>query len=51
VLPAWPFYGGRPINPDTTARATIREFLDEANNEETERALGLAEAFRCRAER
>ena len=25
VLPAHPFYGGPPVNPDTTARATIDE--------------------------
>ena len=23
VLPAYPFYGGPPVNPDVTARATI----------------------------
>ena len=25
VLPAHPFYGGPPVNPDTTARASIDE--------------------------
>jgi predicted TIM-barrel fold metal-dependent hydrolase len=41
VLPAWPFYGGAPINPDVTARSTIREFLADLDDEGTERALVL----------
>lgn len=41
VLPEFAFYGGPPINPDTTARATIREFLADLDEEGTERALVL----------
>jgi predicted TIM-barrel fold metal-dependent hydrolase len=41
VLPAWPFYGGPAISPDTSARATIGEFLADLDEEETERALVL----------
>lgn len=41
VLPAYPFYGGPPVNPDTTARATITELLDDLDREGTERALVL----------
>ncbi|MGY1715685.1 amidohydrolase family protein [Geodermatophilus sp. SYSU D01106] len=39
VLPAHPFYGGPPVNPDTTARATIDELLADLDREGTERAL------------
>lgn len=39
VLPAFPFYGGPPVNPDTTARATIAELLADMDAEGTERAL------------
>ena len=39
VLPAHPFYGGPPVNPDTTARATIAELLADLDREGTERAL------------
>ncbi len=39
VLPAFPFYGGPPVNPDTTARATIDELLRDLDAEGTERAL------------
>jgi predicted TIM-barrel fold metal-dependent hydrolase len=39
VLPAYPFYGGPPVHPDTTARATIEELLADLDREGTERAL------------
>ena len=39
VLPAYPFYGGPPVNPDTNARATIRELIADLDAEGTERAL------------
>ncbi|MCW2788681.1 MAG: uncharacterized protein JWQ91_2552 [Aeromicrobium sp.] len=39
VLPAFPFYGGPPVNPDTTARATIAELIADLDAEGTERAL------------
>ena len=41
ALPAFPFYGGPPVNPDTTARATVRELLADLDAEGTERALVL----------
>jgi predicted TIM-barrel fold metal-dependent hydrolase len=41
VLPAYPFYGGPPVNPDTTARATIRALLSDLDAEGTDRALVL----------
>ncbi|GAA3455459.1 amidohydrolase family protein [Dactylosporangium matsuzakiense] len=40
-LPAYPFYGGPPVNPDVTARATIDELLADLDREGTERALIL----------
>lgn len=39
VLPAFPFYGGPPVNPDTTARATISELISDLDAEGTGRAL------------
>jgi uncharacterized protein len=39
VLPAFPFYGGPAVNPDTTARATITELISDLDAEGTERAL------------
>lgn len=39
ILPAFPFYGGPPVNPDTTARATIAELIADLDAEGTERAL------------
>jgi predicted TIM-barrel fold metal-dependent hydrolase len=39
VLPAYPFYGGPPVNPDITARATIEELIEDLDAEGTERAL------------
>jgi predicted TIM-barrel fold metal-dependent hydrolase len=41
VLPEWPFYGGPAVSPDTTARSTIREFLNDLDDEGTDRALVL----------
>ena len=39
VLPAFPFYGGPPVNPDSKARATVAELLADLDAEGTERAL------------
>lgn len=39
VLPAYPFYGGPPVHPDITARATIDELIADLDAEGTERAL------------
>jgi predicted TIM-barrel fold metal-dependent hydrolase len=39
VLPAFPFYGGPPVNPDIGARATIEELIADLDAEGTERAL------------
>ena len=39
VLPAYPFYGGPPVRPDITARATIDELIADLDAEGTERAL------------
>lgn len=39
VLPAFPFYGGPPVNPDTTARATIAQLQADLDAEGTEFAL------------
>lgn len=39
VMPAFPFYGGPPVNPDTTARATVAELLADLDAEGVERAL------------
>ena len=41
VLPAFPFYGGPPVKPDVTARATIDELIADLDREGTERALIL----------
>lgn len=41
VLPAHPFYGGPPVNPDITARGTIKQLLADLDAEGTERALVL----------
>jgi predicted TIM-barrel fold metal-dependent hydrolase len=41
VLPAHPFYGGPPVHPDITARATVKELLADLDAEGTERALVL----------
>jgi uncharacterized protein len=39
VLPAYPFYGGPPVNPDSTARSTVRQLIADLDAEGTERAL------------
>jgi predicted TIM-barrel fold metal-dependent hydrolase len=39
VLPAFGFYGGAPVNPDISARATVAELLRDLDDEGTERAL------------
>jgi predicted TIM-barrel fold metal-dependent hydrolase len=39
VMPAYPFYGGPPIRPDVTARATVDELIADLDAEGTERAL------------
>jgi uncharacterized protein len=41
VMPAYPFYGGAPCNPDMSARATVAELLADLDREGTERALVL----------
>ncbi len=40
-LPAYGFYGGPPINPDTTALETVEELFTTLDAEGTERALVL----------
>ncbi|GAA1505469.1 amidohydrolase family protein [Nocardioides humi] len=40
-LPSYGFYGGPPVSPDTTARATVRELFADLDAERTERALVL----------
>lgn len=40
-LPAFPFYGGPPVNPDTSARATVAELISDLDAEHIERALVL----------
>jgi predicted TIM-barrel fold metal-dependent hydrolase len=39
LLPAYPFYGGPPVHPDSSARGTIAELLADLHEEGTERAL------------
>jgi len=39
VLPAHPFYGGPPVNPDVTARATVAELRADLDAEGTELAV------------
>jgi uncharacterized protein len=39
VLPAYPFYGGPPVNPDVGARATIDELRADLDAEGTELAV------------
>jgi predicted TIM-barrel fold metal-dependent hydrolase len=39
VLPAYPFYGGPPVNPDVTARGTLKDLIADLDAEGTERAL------------
>ncbi|WP_299055411.1 amidohydrolase family protein [uncultured Nocardioides sp.] len=40
-LPAYPFYGGPPIRPDTTAVATVADFRRSLDDQGVERALVL----------
>jgi uncharacterized protein len=39
VLPAFPFYGGPAVNPDVTARGTVKQLIADLDAEGTERAL------------
>ena len=41
LLPAYPFYGGPPVHPDSSARGTIGELVADMHSEGTERALVL----------
>jgi predicted TIM-barrel fold metal-dependent hydrolase len=41
VLPAYPFYGGPAVNPDISARATVKQLLADLDAERTDRALVL----------
>src|SRR5580765_6855199 len=41
VMPAFPFYGGPPVNPDISARATVAELIADLDREGTERAVIL----------
>lgn len=41
VLPAYPFYGGPAVAPDTSAKASVAEFLATLDEEGVERALVL----------
>lgn len=40
-LPAYPFYGGPAVQPDTTARESVAELVADLDAEGTERALVL----------
>jgi len=39
LMPAFPFYGGPPVNPDSAARGSVKDFLADLDAEGTERAL------------
>lgn len=41
VMPAFPFYGGPPVQPDIAARATVAELIADLDREGTERCLVL----------
>ncbi len=41
ILPAYGFYGGPAVRPDTTARATLAELIKDLDAEKVERALVL----------
>ena len=41
VLPAFPFYGGPPVNPDISARRTVADLIADLDAEGTERAVVL----------
>src|SRR5712692_6742358 len=40
-MPAFPFYGGPPCNPDILARATVAELIADLDSQGVERALVL----------
>lgn len=40
-MPAYPFYGGPPVQPDIAARATVKELIADLDREGAERALVL----------
>ncbi len=48
VLPAYPFYGGPPVNPDTTARATDRRAARRPRRRGHRAGAGPAELRRTR---
>ena len=39
LLPAFPFYGGPPVHPDTSARGTVKDLLADLDAEGTEQAM------------
>src|SRR5690606_33040289 len=39
VMPAFPFYGGPPVQPDISARSTVKQFIEDLDREGTERAV------------
>jgi predicted TIM-barrel fold metal-dependent hydrolase len=41
VMPAYPFYGGPPVQPDIAARATVKELIADMDREGTERTVVL----------
>jgi predicted TIM-barrel fold metal-dependent hydrolase len=40
-MPAFPFYGGPPVQPDIAARATVKELIADMDREGTERTVVL----------
>src|ERR1700748_35854 len=40
-MPAFPFYGGPPCNPDMLARGSVAELIADLGSAGVERALGL----------
>src|ERR1700759_4643719 len=40
-MPAFPFYGGPPCNPDMLARGSVAELIADLDSEGVERALVL----------
>jgi predicted TIM-barrel fold metal-dependent hydrolase len=41
VMPAYPFYGGPPVQPDIAARATVKELIADLDREGAERTVVL----------
>ncbi len=41
IMPAFPFYGGPPVQPDIAARATVKELIADMAREGTERTVVL----------